>query len=360
MASAVALTSGLVVPAASADQISDLRAQASAIASRIQQLGLQEDALSERYDGDQLAVQSLQAKVAQAAQQVAAADATTSRARNALRQAAINAYVQGNASPLSTGGGGVTSATNSLLGAEYVNSLATNQSDAIDQYHLAAVQDQTARATLQQQTKAAQQEVQQVARDRQQVTNTQTELQAEYKQDTGQIAVLVQQQQAAEAAAAAAAARARLLAAQQAAAAAAAAAAQQVNSPSFVSAPSFGPPPPPGHGASGAVAAALSRVGDPYVWGASGPNAFDCSGLVMWSYAQVGISLPHFSGAQYSDTTHISMADLEPGDLVFPSDPSQHVAMYIGNGEIVQAPHTGADVQVVPLSSFFTLASRVT
>jgi cell wall-associated NlpC family hydrolase len=107
------------------------------------------------------------------------------------------------------------------------------------------------------------------------------------------------------------------------------------------------------------VAAALSRVGDPYVWGAAGPSAFDCSGLVMWAYAQVGISLPHFSGAQYADTTHISMSDLEPGDLVFPADPGEHVAMYIGGGMIVEAPFTGENVHVIPLSSFFVLASRV-
>ncbi|HET9058577.1 MAG TPA: NlpC/P60 family protein, partial [Acidimicrobiales bacterium] len=111
--------------------------------------------------------------------------------------------------------------------------------------------------------------------------------------------------------------------------------------------------------ASVALQAALSRIGDPYVWGASGPNAFDCSGLVMWAYAQAGVSLPHFSGAQYAMTIHIPMSDLEPGDLVFPADPGQHVAMYVGNGMIVQAPYTGADVQEVPLSSFFVLASRV-
>ena len=81
------------------------------------------------------------------------------------------------------------------------------------------------------------------------------------------------------------------------------------------------------------MAAAESRVGDSYVWGAAGPSTFDCSGLVMWAYAQVGISLPHFSGAQYADTTHIPMSDLEPGDLVFPADPGQHVAMYVGNGD---------------------------
>ncbi len=73
--------------------------------------------------------------------------------------------------------------------------------------------------------------------------------------------------------------------------------------------------------ASGAVAAAEGRVGDPYVWGAAGPDAFDCSGLVEWAYAQAGVYLPHYSGAQYDDTIHIPMSDLEPGDLVFPADP---------------------------------------
>jgi len=357
VASAVALTSGLAVPRASADQISDLKAQAAAIASRIQTLGEQEAALSEQYDGDVLAVQSLQAKVASAAQQVASENSQVSVARSALQADAIQAYVHGGTSPLAAGNSAVTSATNSLLRAEYVDSLAADQNDAIDSYHLAALQDQAAKVNLEHQTAAAQQAVQQVAADRQAVSNTQGQLQSEENQDTGQIAVLVAQQQAAEAAAEAAAAQARLAAQQAAAQAAQEAAAAVVNQPSSP-AISFTPP-PVGSGAAGAVAAAESRVGDPYVWGASGPNSFDCSGLVMWAYDQVGISLPHFSGAQYADTTHIPMSDLEPGDLVFPSDPGQHVAMYVGNGDIVQAPYTGADVQIVPLSSFFTLASRV-
>jgi cell wall-associated NlpC family hydrolase len=109
-----------------------------------------------------------------------------------------------------------------------------------------------------------------------------------------------------------------------------------------------------------AVQSAESRVGDPYVWGAAGPGEFDCSGLVEWAYSQAGVSLPHYSGSQYDDTVQIPMSDLEPGDLVFPADPGEHVAMYIGNGEIVQAPYTGADVQIIPLNpSFFVLASRV-
>jgi cell wall-associated NlpC family hydrolase len=79
----------------------------------------------------------------------------------------------------------------------------------------------------------------------------------------------------------------------------------------------------------------------------------------MWAYAQAGVLLPHFSGSQYAVTEHIPMSDLEPGDLVFFSDPGEHVAMYVGDGEIVQAPFTGADVQIVPLFPEFVLASRV-
>lgn len=342
------LTLGFAVPQASGDQISNLRAQAAALNSRIQALGLQEDALSERYDQAQLNVQTLEGKVAQATKQLAAAQAATQRARSALIQDAIQAYVNGGSNSESSGAGAVQSANNSLLRAEYVDTLATNQSEAIDQFHLATLQEQAAETTLKHQTAAAQGQERQVQQAEAAVSATQAQLQATLHQDTGQIAVLVAQQQAAAAAAARAAEQARL------AAEAAAAAAARNAASSFIS-----NPPPVGHGASGAVAAAESRVGDWYQWGAAGPNTFDCSGLTMWAYEQVGIQLPHFSGAQYADTTHIPMSDLQPGDLVFPSDPGEHVAMYIGNGEIVEAPHTGAQVHITPLTSFFQLASRV-
>jgi cell wall-associated NlpC family hydrolase len=94
------------------------------------------------------------------------------------------------------------------------------------------------------------------------------------------------------------------------------------------------------------------------VWGAAGPNSFDCSGLIMWAWGNAGVSLPHFSGAQYSSTTHISMSQLQPGDLVFPANPGDHVAMYIGGGQIIEAPHTGDVVHIVPMYSWFVLASR--
>lgn len=347
MALCAALTTGFVTPRASADQISNLRAQAAAIASRIDALGAQEDALSERYDQAQMQVQTLQSKVAEARQQVDAAQASAAKARNVLEQDAIQAYINGGQSPLQSGSSLIQGANKSLLRAEYADTLATDQTDAIDQYKLATVQEQTAEESYKQQETAAESQLQQVQADETAVANVSSQLQSTERQMNGQIATLVAQQEAAAAAAAAAAEQARLAAAQQAAALAAA------------NSSSFGPPPPVGSGASGAVQAAESRLGDWYQWGASGPDTFDCSGLTMWAYAQVGVSLPHFSGAQYSDTTHIPMSDLQPGDLVFFSNPDEHVAMYVGNGEIIEAPHTGAQVHIVPMYSSFTLASRV-
>jgi cell wall-associated NlpC family hydrolase len=115
-----------------------------------------------------------------------------------------------------------------------------------------------------------------------------------------------------------------------------------------------------GHGGGGpydssiggrVVAYAMSKVGDSYVWGASGPNSFDCSGLTMRSYSQVGISLPHSSSAQYGSGRHISRSNLEPGDLVFFYSPIHHVGIYIGGGMIVHAANPGEGVTTAPLSS---------
>jgi peptidoglycan DL-endopeptidase CwlO len=94
---------------------------------------------------------------------------------------------------------------------------------------------------------------------------------------------------------------------------------------------------------------ALEKVGDPYVWGAAGPNAFDCSGLVVWAYAQEGISLPHYTGSLWNSGMHVSRDQLQPGDLVFFFADISHVGIYIGNGLMVDAPQTGQDVQVQPV-----------
>ncbi len=98
-----------------------------------------------------------------------------------------------------------------------------------------------------------------------------------------------------------------------------------------------------------ALAAALSRRGDPYVWGAAGPGEFDCSGLVVWAFAQEGISLPHYTGDLWNSGVHIPRADLEPGDLVFFFPDISHVGIYLGDGLMVDAPDFGEVVRVEPV-----------
>ena len=100
---------------------------------------------------------------------------------------------------------------------------------------------------------------------------------------------------------------------------------------------------------SAVLAFARAQVGKPYRYGASGPDAWDCSGLTAAAWARGGKSLPHYSVAQYSQSTRITAAQLVPGDLVFwgsSSSPSSiyHVAIYVGGGQIVHAPRTGRDV----------------
>ena len=95
-----------------------------------------------------------------------------------------------------------------------------------------------------------------------------------------------------------------------------------------------------------AVRTALAQVGDPYVWGAAGPNAFDCSGLMQYAYAAAGISLPHSSAMQSTMGVPVSRSELRPGDLIFFYSPVSHVGMYIGNGQMVHASTSGQPVKI--------------
>ena len=109
-----------------------------------------------------------------------------------------------------------------------------------------------------------------------------------------------------------------------------------------------------------AVQTALAQVGDPYVYGAAGPDAFDCSGLTMYAWAAAGVSIPHASGSQPGAGTPVSFSQLMPGDLIFYYSPISHVGMYIGGGRIVHAPHPGTSVQVVPMNLMpMTMAVRI-
>jgi peptidoglycan DL-endopeptidase CwlO len=129
--------------------------------------------------------------------------------------------------------------------------------------------------------------------------------------------------------------------------------------PAIVAAPPGAIPPgdlaPPGAPGGGdravAIQAALSRIGSPYSWGGSGPNAFDCSGLVMWAFQQQGISLPHSSQALASGGQPVDMSQMQPGDLVTYYSDASHVGIYIGDGMMVHASTYGTPVRVAPVNN---------
>ncbi|MBV9093018.1 MAG: C40 family peptidase [Streptosporangiaceae bacterium] len=109
-----------------------------------------------------------------------------------------------------------------------------------------------------------------------------------------------------------------------------------------------------------ALQAALSRRGDPYAWGAAGPGEFDCSGLVVWAFAQEGLALPHYTGSLWNSGVHIPRSALEPGDLVFFFSNISHVGIYLGDGYMVDAPDFGQTVRIDPVYwSAFVGAVRI-
>ena len=108
-------------------------------------------------------------------------------------------------------------------------------------------------------------------------------------------------------------------------------------------------------GGSTAVAWARRQLGLPYVWGGAGPDSYDCSGLTMRAWEQSGVNLPHYAASQYMDSEHLPYSSMRRGDLIFyatdTNDPAtiHHVTMYVGDGMMIEAPYTGASVQIVPI-----------
>jgi cell wall-associated NlpC family hydrolase len=353
---------------ASADQISDAQAQAAAITAKINATEAQIASLTGQVNEADYKLTQLQAQIAASQAQMAKDQHTVTTDQSQLRAQAIADYTSSGTSNTATQL--FTSNVNtSGIRSEYSAIATGNVTATIDHLHTAQAQLATTQSSLEQQKSQAQATKNSLAAAQQQASGLAAQDQATLASVDANIQQLVAQKQAAEQAAAAAAAQAAFN--QKVAAAktaqAQAAAAPTTTSGSHAGATSSGgtgasagsssggsttvtptaPPPPLSAGAAGAVQAAEREIGVPYVWGGTTPAGFDCSGLVMWAYAQVGISLPHYSGAQFADTTHISMADIEPGDLLFYGPGGDdHVAMYVGGGSMIEAPYTGASVWI--------------
>src|ERR1700735_3606059 len=343
----------MVARPAAGDAISDAKAKAAAIEAQLTEAQNQMSALSQQYDAAQYHLSQINSSISTTKANVAADQSQVSTDRSTLSKAAVANYISdGTAAaqnPIFSGNEqtlGATDTYNKVAQGD-ISLAVANLHTAEDSLNTQVSQLQDEQSQAQTQVTAEQTAVSQNA---QAIASQKNAL----SQEQGQIAQLVQEQQQQEAAAAAKAAQERQQAAAQAAAAVTPPPAHAAGGATSA-ALSQAAPPPSSPGGAGALQAAESQIGVPYVWGGESPKGcanpgFDCSGLTAWSWGQGGVGLPHFSGAQMSDSTPVPISDLQPGDLLFygPGG-SQHVAMYIGPGEMIEAPYTGAVVWVTAL-----------
>ncbi len=344
-----------------ADQLSDAKAQAAAISAQIQATDQRVQALTDQYSAADYRLSQLTGQIAQTQQQMAADQATVTKNRAQLRKQAITDYTSSGTKSQATD---LFTTDPNAAGVQQVYSgiAAGNVTTTIDKLHTAVAQLTAEQSALRQQQAQATAARDTITAAKNQANALVAQEQASKNSVDATIQNLIAQQQAAAVAAAKAAAtaafNAKLAAAQSAQTAQTQAGAAQHSGNS--AAPTKGTPvavvtapaaplPPLAPGAAGAIQAAESQIGVPYVWGGASPSpGFDCSGLIMWAYAQVGISLPHYSGAQYGATVHIPFSSIQPGDLLFygPGG-SDHEGMYVGGGQMIESPHTGAFVRIV-------------
>lgn len=322
---AVSFSTVAVSPrSAGASNLSNDRAKANTLLSQINRINAQVEGLGQKYDEAQIRLHKLNNEITNTRATVAAIEKNVAKGNAQLRADVIFAYVTNGA----TGGNnplfsknaskiGATSVYTQLAEGNINTTIASLKSNRIQltrERGLLNAEDANARA---------------VTRDAAKSFHTAKILQSSLKQAlgqvTGQIATFVNQAEAA-------------------------AAAQSAGTLQGAQPIAGFPAPPPDSKANIAIAAALGFVGTPYVWGGASRSGVDCSGLVMLAYQAAGIYLPHYSGGQWFDTTRVPLYDIQPGDLLFYGyNGDQHVAMYVGRGQMIEAEETGTLVHVVPV-----------
>jgi cell wall-associated NlpC family hydrolase len=348
--SATLLLGALAPLHASGTTIEDKQQQARDIQAQIDENGARISALTEQYNGAVLEYQNAQAKVAEAKQHLAAAEAAQSRLSDlvAARGAALYLGAQDPTALLPDTN--VESFNELGARAEY-GEVATGN----DQQLIANLE--RAKQDLDVQRKQFNDQVDAAAKKRDEIAATRTEVeQANQQQEellsqvNGEIATLIAEEQAREAAAR----RAALAAiANSGSSGGARVPSSSVGGDTIPSLPA------PSARAAAAIEYAEQQLGKPYEYAATGPNSFDCSGLTMMAWAAAGVSMAHYSGAQYAAFPHVPLDELQPGDLIFwgPGG-SEHVAMYVGGGLQIAATHTGDYVRIQPVGSNPVGASR--
>ncbi|MGY1828401.1 MULTISPECIES: C40 family peptidase [unclassified Blastococcus] len=317
------------------------------------------EVLTERFNETREQLKATQAAADAAAEELTAAQAALAQAQDRVRTVARSAYT---GEGLGTLEAVLTSESASDLvdRVGLLDTIAAHNNGVLGEARSAGEDAERARAAAEEAATAAQEQVDRVDAQRARLDEQIAVYQAQYERLTDEeqraSRAAAERHAAEEAAAQAPAAQAAPAPGAPAAAAPAPAAPAPAPAPAATPAPAAPAPPPPApSGGSGAaqtaVSTAMAQIGDPYVWAAAGPNAFDCSGLMQYAYAAAGISLPHSSRMQSTMGTSVPLSALQPGDLLFYYSPVSHVGMYIGNGQMVHASTSGVPVKVASIHS---------
>ena len=324
---------GLTSSAASADSLTQQIADAQ---KQLDALDAQAEAATERYNAARIALITAQRNVTSAEQHLTDAQARLATLRKAVGAFAVAAYTGTGVDD--TFGISATDPADYLDKLSLLQAVSTRQAEVLSSVTSAQRDEAAAQASADAALAAQKASTEKMQSERDQVL-------AAAAKERDILHTLQVREAAAIRAAKAAAARAaaeRAAAALRARAEAAAAAARALAYQSVSSSPVVSG----SGGARVAVQWAYKELGKPYVWGAAGPDSFDCSGLTQYVWAKAGVYLDHYTGSQWNEGQHVSRSQLQPGDLVFFGSDLHHVGIYIGNGNMIEAPHSGANVRI--------------
>lgn len=310
---------GVSSSAAMAAPIDDLRARAATLAARLDENGANVAALGEQLDAAQINLDEAQAQIADAEARTRVAEAETARLTALVRARAVSIYQRGGSQLLP--GLESSDATEANVREKYASIATDRDRNLLDRLASARADLVAQKANAQRTRDAAQGERDALANAKADADAAAAEQEQLLGQVKGQIAELVREEQARRAAAPPAARNQD-------------------------SKPWSGPVPNPSGGAGAAVAFAQAQLGKPYVYAASGPDSYDCSGLTMRAWQAGGVSMPHYSGAQAALFPRVPLDQLQPGDLITSSSWSAHIGIWTGDGYI-HATHTGDVIRYV-------------